>query len=302
MIKRRSLFIILIALGCLQANERQAKQPDVIFVPTPTRVVEEMLRVAHINESDLIYDLGCGDGRIVILAAQKVGSRGVGIDIDPQRIKESKQNASEAGVNHLVQFFENDLFQTDISEATVVTLYLLPMLNLQLRPKLLTELRPGTCVVSHDFGMNEWLPDQKTVVVIGNRHHWVYQWIVPANVIGRWEFSIAGFHGRSPFSMHLEQVYQYVAGVVMIEGFRRHLKNAKLNGNLIQFEVELQEGGQTLPMLFKGEVFGDVITGTAIQNSGSLEMERPWKASRDPSTVEPLDVVSFMRSLYDKTK
>jgi SAM-dependent methyltransferase len=300
--KRKFLFVILAVVGCLTAEGWQTKQPDVIFVPTPDRVVEEMLRIADIREDDLIYDLGCGDGRIVIHAAQKVGSCGVGIDIDPQRIKESRQNASKAGVDHLVQFQEQDLFQADFSEATVVTLYLLPMLNLQLRPKLLTELKPGTRVVSHDFGMNEWIPDQNTIVVIGDRHHWVYHWIVPANVIGHWELSIGEFNDRIPIRMQLEQVYQYVVGAVLYDGSQNHLKNTKLSGSHLQFELDLQIGKKTLSMFFKGEVLGDAITGTATRNNGPGEIKSLWRAERDPSTVEPLDIVSFMRSLYDKMK
>ena len=299
--KQRSLFVILAVLACLAANGWQTKQPDVIFVPTPNRVVEEMLRVADIHADDVIYDLGCGDGRIVILAAQKVGSQGVGIDIDPLRIDESKRNATKAGVEHLVRFLEQDLFQTDFSEATVVTLYLLPMLNLQLRPKLLTELRPGTRIVSHDFGMNEWLPDQKTVVVVGERHHWVYHWIIPANVIGRWELTIPELRDRTPFILHLEQVYQYVVGAAILDGSRRHLKNAKLSGSYLRFELELERSGEILPVIFEGEVLGDVMNGTAKWDRIPQEIKHSWRAVRDPRTMEPIDVVSFMRSLYDKT-
>jgi SAM-dependent methyltransferase len=300
--KLKILFMIVAVSGCLHADGWQVKQPDVIFVPTPNRVVEEMLRMANIQKDDLIFDLGCGDGRIVILAAQKVGSHGVGIDIDPQRIKESKQNASEAGVEHLVQFLEQDLFQTDFSEATVVTLYLLPMLNLQLRPKLLTELRPGTRVISHDFGMNEWLPDQKTVVVIEERHHWVYHWIVPANVIGGWELSIPGLQEKDPIPLFLEQVYQYVVGAAILDDSRKHLKNAKLSGSHLQFELELKKDGDVLPVVFEGDVRGDVITGIAVWGRDFQAEKHPWRAVRDPRTMEPIDVISFMRSLYEKTK
>lgn len=300
--KFRFLCVLLAVVCCLKALGWQVKQPDVIFVPTPNRVVEEMLRVADIHADDVIYDLGCGDGRIVILAAQKAGSRGVGIDIDPQRIEESKRNATKAGVEQLVHFLEQDLFQADFSEATVVTLYLLPMLNLQLRPKLLTELRPGTRIVSHDFGMNEWLPDQKTVVVIGERHHWVYHWIVPANVIGRWELAIPELRDRTPFTLHLEQVYQYVVGAAILDGSRRHLKNAKLSGSHLRFELELERSGETLPVIFEGEVLGDVMDGTAKWHQSPQVIKHSWRAVRDPRTMEPIDVVSFMRSLYDKTK
>jgi ribosomal protein L11 methylase PrmA len=149
------------------------------YVPTPEEVVEEMLRLANVGKNDVIYDLGCGDGRIVITAAKKYGARGIGIDIDPERIKESNENARQAGVADRVKFLQQDLFQTDFSEATVVTLYLLPALNLKLRPKLL-ELKPGTRIVSHAFDMGDWKPE-KVVNVPGDEHErTVYFWVVPA--------------------------------------------------------------------------------------------------------------------------
>jgi precorrin-6B methylase 2 len=151
------------------------RTPDVIFVPTPEEVVDAMLKVAKVGKNDVVYDLGCGDGRIVIAAAQKLGARGIGIDIDPQRIKEATANAQKAGVTDRVQFRNADLFTSDISEATVVTLYLLPSLNVKLRPKLLKELRPGTRIVSHAFDMGDWQPEQ-TVEVNGRR---VFFWTVP---------------------------------------------------------------------------------------------------------------------------
>jgi SAM-dependent methyltransferase len=149
--------------------------PDVIFVPTPPAVVRAMLDVAQVTPNDLVVDLGSGDGRIVIAAAKDFGARGVGIEIDAELIAEARENARRAGVADRVQFHQEDLFQTDISKATVVTLYLMPNLNLKLRPRLLKELKPGTRVVSHAFDMGDWLPD-RTLVVEG-RH--VYFWIIP---------------------------------------------------------------------------------------------------------------------------
>jgi SAM-dependent methyltransferase len=152
------------------------REPDVIYVPTPRAVVDEMLKVAKVQASDVIYDLGCGDGRIVITAAQEYGASGIGIDIDPQRIQEAHENAQEAGVTDRVRFLNADLFEADISQATVVTLYLLDSLNEKLRPKLLRELRPGTRIVSHDFKMGDWEPEH-TIEMNG---HMVYFWTVPA--------------------------------------------------------------------------------------------------------------------------
>jgi cyclopropane fatty-acyl-phospholipid synthase-like methyltransferase len=152
------------------------RTPDVIFVPTPNEVVEKMLEMAKVTAKDTLYDLGCGDGRIVITAAQKYGARAVGVDIDPQRIKEATANASAAKVNDKVRFIEGDLFEADISEATVVSLYLLTRLNEKLKPKLLKELKPGTRVVSHAFDMGDWAPEAKAQVGASN----VYLWRIPA--------------------------------------------------------------------------------------------------------------------------
>ena len=151
------------------------RSPDVIFVPTPQEVVDAMLEVAKVSKNDVVYDLGSGDGRIPVTAAKKYGARGIGIDIDPQRIKEANANAQSAGVTDKVKFLNADLFTTDISEATVVTLYLLPSLNVKLMPKLMKELKPGTRIVSHAFDMGDWKPEQ-TLNVNGRT---VYYWTIP---------------------------------------------------------------------------------------------------------------------------
>ena len=149
--------------------------PDVIFVPTPNEVVEKMLEMAKVTARDVVYDLGCGDGRIVITAAQKFGCRSVGIDIDPKRIQEATANARAAKVTDKVKFIEADLFESDISEATVVTLYLLTRLNEKLKPKLLKDLKPGTRVVSHAFDMGDWKPEATASVNATT----VYLWRIP---------------------------------------------------------------------------------------------------------------------------
>src|SRR5689334_17876352 len=158
---------------------------DVPYVPTPPVVVEEMLRLANVGRDDFIMDLGSGDGRILIAAARKFGARGIGVDLDPERIEESNYNAQVEGVSERVTFEQQDLFKFDISRATVVTMYLLPTVNMKLRSRLLTELKPGTRIVSHDFDLEDWQPDQKSTV----RKN-VFLWIVPAKVDGRWRMSI----------------------------------------------------------------------------------------------------------------
>ncbi|QMS87621.1 class I SAM-dependent methyltransferase [Nostoc edaphicum CCNP1411] len=159
-------------------TQPQERPGDVPYVPTPQPVVDAMLKVAKVGKNDVLYDLGSGDGRIVNTAAQKFGTRGVGIDINPERIQEANDNAQKAGVTDRVKFVQQDLFTTDFSEATVVTLYLLPEVNVKLRPKLLSDLKPGTRIVSHAFDMGDWKPEQ-TLNVDGKT---IYYWVVPEQV------------------------------------------------------------------------------------------------------------------------
>jgi len=163
--------------GATQAQiDRGERNPDVIFVPTPQEVVDDMLRLANVRKGDVLYDLGSGDGRIPVTAAKRYGVRAVGIDIDPERIREARENARRNGVEPLVQFRMEDLFKADFRDATVITLYLLPDLNVKLRPKLLRELKPGTRIVSHQFDMGSWKPDKK----LESNGRTVYFWVVPA--------------------------------------------------------------------------------------------------------------------------
>jgi len=157
----RRMFVLAPALFPLLAQEAPKKQPDVPYVPTTEAAVREMLKLAKVEKSDVLYDLGCGDGRIVIEAAKMFGTRGVGIDIDPQRVKEARENAKKAGVESLVRFEEKDLFDADFREASVVTLFLLPRINLKLKPKLLEQLKPGTRVVSNTFDMGDWKAEKE---------------------------------------------------------------------------------------------------------------------------------------------
>jgi SAM-dependent methyltransferase len=166
--------------GPQASAQEPTRQPDVPYVPTPPEVVAEMLRLANVKANDVVYDLGCGDGRIVITAAKEYGARGVGIDINPERIKESTANAEKAGVSNRVKFVIQDLFTTDFREATVVMLYLLPDVNLKLRPKLWSDLKPGTRIVSHSFDMGDWKPDKVVKVPIEGSERTIYYWTVPA--------------------------------------------------------------------------------------------------------------------------
>jgi SAM-dependent methyltransferase len=175
-----ALLILSISLAAAQTS-----RPEVPYVPTTDEAVQTMLKLADVKKTDVVYDLGCGDGRIVIAAAKIHGAHGVGIDIDPQRIQEAKENAKKAGVEDLVRFEENDLFKADIHEASVVTLFLLPKVNLRLRPKLLQDLKPGTRIVSNTFDMGDWKPDKEETLNSegsdygGGLSHKFFLWIVP---------------------------------------------------------------------------------------------------------------------------
>jgi SAM-dependent methyltransferase len=190
MLLRKSLpvpFPVVAVLSVAMAAAQSAaprREPDVPYVPTTEPAVAAMLKLAGVTKADVVYDLGCGDGRIVIAAAKTFGARAVGIDINPVRIGEAKENAKKAGVEKLVRFEENDLFEADIHQATVVTLFLLPQINLKLRPKLLQDLKPGTRVVSNTFDMGDWKPDKETIVPDTDDDsylsHKLYLWTVPS--------------------------------------------------------------------------------------------------------------------------
>jgi len=167
--------LALAMVACAMRAAAQSQYPDVIFVPTPQEVVDKMLELGRVGKADVLYDLGSGDGRIPVTAAKRFGIRAVGIDIDPERIAEAKENARKSGVSDRVQFRQENLFSASFSEATVVTLYLLPELNVKLRPRLLAELKPGTRIVSHQFDMGTWQPDRK--VELNGRT--IYLWTIP---------------------------------------------------------------------------------------------------------------------------
>jgi predicted O-methyltransferase YrrM len=175
------LLLVMPAMAGAQAPVQMPKKPlDVPYVPTDDKIVALMLDMARVKRSDILFDLGSGDGRIPITAAKRFGTQGTGIDIDPQRIAEANENARRAGVTDRVRFIEGDIFDADIKNATVVTLYLLPDINLRLRPKLLAELKPGTRVVSHNYDMGDWKPEKEQRVNLPDgTQHTVYFWVVP---------------------------------------------------------------------------------------------------------------------------
>ena len=278
-------FLILAAVIGLA----QDVQLDVPYVPTRYPVVDEMLRLANVTKDDVLYDLGCGDGRIVIGAAQKYGCRGVGIDIDPERIKECLENAKKAGVIDKVKFIQGDLFEANFREATVLPMYLLTSVNLKLRPKILRELLPGSRVVSHNFGMDNWKPDAQTVVHVEDTPHDVFLWIVPANISGTWKW--AGLLGAKAvdFTMDIVQAYQHPQATVKVNGNRAEVADMKLVGDKVTFLLNLDLEGRTISLSFEGKAFQHQISGTIRDRSGAQETAYAWKAARNPVTVMDID-------------
>jgi SAM-dependent methyltransferase len=258
----------------------QSKKPDVEYVPTPPDVVAEMLRLVAVTPTDVVYDLGCGDGRVVITAAKRYQARGVGIDIDPQRIRESRANARRAGVANRVKFLQQDLFETDIREATVVALYLLPELNRKLRPKLLSDLRPGTRIVSHDFDMGDWRPDQVIYVPGSTYEHSVYYWVIPANVDGAWQMSLPAPMGEQRHLLRIQQRYQEVRGTVSTAGEAILISNATLTGDHLRFTVMTAIQGAAAKMSFDGRISGDAMRGSVDVQGGAMAGRYDWAAQR----------------------
>ncbi|HYT77307.1 MAG TPA: class I SAM-dependent methyltransferase [Vicinamibacterales bacterium] len=188
--------VFFIALYVIQGQQPEPRRPDVPYVPTPQPVVDAMLKLAGVTAQDVVYDLGCGDGRIPITAAQKYGARGVGIDIDPKRIEEANENAKAAGVTGKVRFLNQDLFTSDLSEATVVTLYLLPSLNEKLMPRLKKELKPGTRIVSHAFDMGSTWPPEKREEVDGKS---IYLWTIQVSAFLQYSMHFGTSTSGSPW-------------------------------------------------------------------------------------------------------
>ena len=291
------MIVFLLALLFIFPYEVFSQEPeylwdyqfDVPYVPTPYEVVNEMLRIAGVSKNDILYDLGCGDGRIVITAAKEIGCHGIGIDIDPQRIEESKNNAVKSGIRDKVKFLQQDLFEADFSKATVVTLYLLQTVNLELRPKILRVLKPGTRIVSHDFSMKEWKADKSTDVKLERRTHSVYFWIVPANVSGSWDWTSPTGPVKDQYVLELNQRFQKIYGTLFVNGSGLSIERGELKGNELQFTVGRTLEGQIVRMLFRGKVKGNSIEGSIKINADSATKTIKWKAKRDPSTVIPIE-------------
>ncbi|MGO1247423.1 MAG: methyltransferase domain-containing protein [Oceanisphaera sp.] len=210
---------------------------NVPFVPTDEVIVESMLDLADVSAQDVLYDLGSGDGRIVVGAAMGREARAVGVDMDPQRLAEGQEFATAMGMDHLVEFIDDDFFDVNMRDATVVTMYLLQSINLLLRPKLLTELKPGTRIISHSFDMGEWQPDDQCFAAGSD----IFKWVVPANVAGVWEWQLGTTHR---FKMALTQKFQRLGGRVWLNKIPIKVTAATLCGTRVSLTL-LEADGET---------------------------------------------------------
>jgi len=253
------------------------------IVDIPAKISQEISKLnlsSRIKPGDTVIDLGSGDGRIMITAAQKYGARGFGVELNPRLVESSNEAAKTAGVADRVKFLQQDLFKTDFREADVLTLYLLPDVNMALRPKILADLRPGTRVVSHDYGMGLWRPEveetipapDKTVGV--RKESTVYLWIVPAPVEGTWRWNGSG-SGPKEFQLKLRQQFQKVDGQVELDGRPGQLRDVKLNGDQLTFTVLDASGARRD---FSGRVSGNSIQGAVKSLAGSGDAK--WSATR----------------------
>lgn len=259
------------------------KELDTPYVPTPQVVVDRMLDMAQLKSGETVIDLGSGDGRIMIEAARKYGARGFGVEIDPKLVKISNERALEAGVADRVKFLQQDLFKTDFREANVLTLYLLPDVNLALRPKILAELKPGSRVVSHDYGMGDWRPDAEETIaapdkkVGARKESQVFLWTVPANVDGEWSFELSSGVKSRRTRLVLKQKYQVVLGTVELTGQGDvRLSGGRLRGD--ELRLTLPAGAVDRgPVEMVGRVNGGKIVGTLRKAGRDLAN---WNAQR----------------------
>lgn len=275
---RRPVSALILASFCLAsvACAQTGFQPyigqqgkDVVWVPTPDAVVERMLVMAQTRPEDYVIDLGAGDGKIAIAAAKKFGARSLGIEYNPKMVDFAQANAKAAGVIGRAQIVQGDIFATDFTRATVLTLYLLPVLNMKLRPQILA-MRPGTRVVAHAFDMEDWEPDE--VSDLDGRH--VFFWVVPARVSGRWALELSGSGGTENLSLNLDQRFQKLIGVVYLGSVIAGLREARLNGFRIAFAYV---DGTGVRRDFAGSVTGDSMQGSFRTDGGA---EGRWTATR----------------------
>jgi hypothetical protein len=279
-IAKKLLLTVSLAMAVASAAAwAQDGKGDVIYVPTPQIAVDEMLKLAKVTANDFVIDLGSGDGRIVITAAKKFGAHGMGVDLDTVLLKRAREGAAREGVADRVQFVEQNLFETDLSRATVITSYLLPEMNEKLRPKILA-LKPGTRVAAHDYDMGEWQPDEEKTLNVPEKtvgdagKSYVFFWVVPAVIAGQWE-SLIYTGGRGViYEFDFDQSFQKVSGDLRVDGTNARLPIFSVRGDRVNFEIDAPQGKGLVKHRFQGQVKQDRIEGTV-----SIAGQKPLKWS-----------------------
>ena len=279
-----------IALGAILALTVRAQQAlDVPYVPTPEHVVEAMLDLAKVGAGDFLIDLGSGDGRIPLRAAERFDIQALGVDLDPALVSSAREAAKRRGVSDKVRFEVRDVFDMDVSRATVVTSYLLNSVNIRLRPSLLRQLRPGSRIVSHDFGFGDWQPDRQIRVdVPGKAYGLPYSdlmlWVVPANLSGRWTWT--GSEGGEPviYEARLAQRFQQVSGEVQQGGRRWPVTEGRVDGYSLRLVLLEKNGGKLQRWVLTGKLSGEQLTGSL--SAG----EQSWSVNARRTVIDSMDV------------
>lgn len=279
--------LLLVALCVLlPARAALAQQAAAVpYVQTPQNVVDAMLEMALVNANDYLIDLGSGDGRIVIDAAKKHGARGMGVELDINLWFAANEEAKRQGVAGQVTFLHGDLFIADIGKATVLTLYLFPQINLQLRPRILSQMRPGSRVVSHDFDMGEWKPDLKREVPVPGKSYGppvsqVYVWYVPLDVAGKWQWRLPVGGTTRLYEARVNQRFQELGGEALVDGSNATAHGATLRGDVITFTLTREFLGQKVRHEFIGHVEGDKVSGRVRISGANGESSLDWEATR----------------------
>jgi SAM-dependent methyltransferase len=286
---RTIIYSLILCTGVLASAAAQSWAYDdgtTPFVVSPDEVVDRMLRLAEVRAGDYLIDLGSGDGRIVIEAAKRAGARGLGVDIDPRLVRLARDNAKRAGVESLAKFEVRDLFETDLREASIVTMYLLPEVNRKLVPRLLEQLKPGARIVSHDYDLGESTHDEMVEIAVPEKmvgpmgRSKVFLWVVPVDARGAWSFELPGHGGAWQF--RIGQSYQLLDVEARVPGGVMAVRGARLRGDEVRLAITGTLAGKPWNQLFRGKLAGDRIAGQVRVSDGENTTDYPWNATRKP--------------------
>ena len=261
-----ALLSIAVPASVIAQTDDASSSPRVPYVPTPWVVVSAMLELGQVKNGDFLLDLGSGDGRVVIEAARTRGARGLGVELDADLVRLSNDEAKRLGVAPSARFLRQDLFETDLTQATVITMYLLPQVNMALRPRLASELRPGTRIVSHDFGLGDWRPDAQVKIPVpeksyGPPHSTIFLWVVPAFVAGAWEGSLGDSAKAPSFQVELRQQFQQLSGTLRVGNRSAKLDQATLAADRVMFSAIIDSGRERFRHAFTGRSVGGELVG-----------------------------------------